>query len=1033
MNAAELAVLLSRPAPRHLIELDMSADERQNVRAEQRHQFERGLLLWAKTGHPSACGLMREAIAVIGATQPDPAARQFCWLAEAALDTCGERDAASRELALALGREVKVLAEGRFELPEPLALKLWERVRAAPAAGSDTIAAVQHHYDQPAASAAVPAATVPEAVSIPELEIAFEPIDEPAALAAEVPELADSLPPPVAASIPELDIAFEPIDEPAAPAAEVPELVESLPPPAAALIPELDIAFEPIDEPAALAAEVPELAEPLSPPAAAPIPELDIAFEPIDEPAAPAAEVPELAEFLPPLVATPIPELDLAFEPTDELAVPAAEVPELAEFLPLVEAPAVDSLPAVDIPVLAPVAPEVADLPAEAALSLLEPEPMPVADHAPSSDDFTPASLAEAPAPAALSPLPLPMRAPTRTEPHPDVAIYFALASALQSNWQRIAGGSAMHFGLFHDALLTLVNGLPSIGIAPLSRLAEILLARAEELPVAGPAAWEADEIAAALQTMSSTLMAYPAVDDGHLQALLAHCARLALPDDAEADEPAPAAAPADFAAAPLPEAELVQLAADIGTLADVPPAAPASIALEDIPLLSLAADREESEDNRAADNRAIDRAAFVLMAGAQVKQLAQAHALARQHGIDAAFVDSAAALAVAAGQAGEVALAELAAAYAAALAGCHEAPAALLELSADVIAVLADMAGAVQRGEAVEPAPDLVEVLVELTPAEAGTVPVAAAVEPEPSAPALAAVEGAPEVDLAAWMPRADSTATAAEAAETVAAVEALAWPAPTESLPESVDVLAEPAAVAPSSPAAAPDLPDASIPALTPVPLAVPAVAEIPPEAAEDAILAEAFASVEAAEMADPLGAPAAALWEEDILEPAIEPAAIAEMPVLAEVESAPAGAPDAQPAGDWLSRLGEEGVVGVMPPFEPLAGDESMPAVPAGLADQIAALAAMTSMENRAWSEDGKPVSAEEAPPAAGEQAGAVSRGELMPDSLPELNFDDLPDLGFVPAPAPKAAPKTVAVSDPFDFELPVLGEDKPASHR
>ena len=156
-------------------------------------------------------------------------------------------------------------------------------------------------------------------------------------------------------------------------------------------------------------------------------------------------------------------------------------------------------------------------------------------------------------------------------------------------------------------------------------------------------------------------------------------------------------------------------------------------------------------------------------------------------------------------------------------------------------------------------------------------------------------------------------------------------------------------------------------------------------------------------------------------------------AEMPVLAEMESAPAGAPDAQPAGDWLSRLGEEGMVGVMPPFEPLAGDESMPVVPAGLADQIAALAAMTSMENRAWSEDGKPVSAGDAPPAAGEQAGAVSRGELMPDSLPELNFDDLPDLGFVPAPAPKAAPKTVAVSDPFDFELPVLGEDKPASHR
>ena len=54
MTADELARLLAAPAPRFLIELDVPMENRALLAADQLHHFERGLLLWNKTGHPQA-------------------------------------------------------------------------------------------------------------------------------------------------------------------------------------------------------------------------------------------------------------------------------------------------------------------------------------------------------------------------------------------------------------------------------------------------------------------------------------------------------------------------------------------------------------------------------------------------------------------------------------------------------------------------------------------------------------------------------------------------------------------------------------------------------------------------------------------------------------------------------------------------------------------------------------------------------------------------------------------------------------------
>ena len=69
MTADELARLLAAPAPRFLIELDVPMENRALLAADQLHHFERGLLLWNKTGHPQAVELMREALAVLGSLQ----------------------------------------------------------------------------------------------------------------------------------------------------------------------------------------------------------------------------------------------------------------------------------------------------------------------------------------------------------------------------------------------------------------------------------------------------------------------------------------------------------------------------------------------------------------------------------------------------------------------------------------------------------------------------------------------------------------------------------------------------------------------------------------------------------------------------------------------------------------------------------------------------------------------------------------------------------------------------------------------------
>mgnify|MGYP000408462594 CR=1 FL=1 len=62
--------------------------------------------------------------------------------------------------------------------------------------------------------------------------------------------------------------------------------------------------------------------------------------------------------------------------------------------------------------------------------------------------------------------------------------------------------------------------------------------------------------------------------------------------------------------------------------------------------------------------------------------------------------------------------IAPLAQAFADALDASAHDPAPVLEIGADVLAVLADMVHSLQQGEAPEGAPDLVEVLQALTPA---------------------------------------------------------------------------------------------------------------------------------------------------------------------------------------------------------------------------------------------------------------------------------------------------------------------------
>ena len=71
MTADELARLLAAPAPRFLIELDVPMENRALLAADQLHHFERGLLLWNKTGHPQAVELMREALAVLAGVAPE--------------------------------------------------------------------------------------------------------------------------------------------------------------------------------------------------------------------------------------------------------------------------------------------------------------------------------------------------------------------------------------------------------------------------------------------------------------------------------------------------------------------------------------------------------------------------------------------------------------------------------------------------------------------------------------------------------------------------------------------------------------------------------------------------------------------------------------------------------------------------------------------------------------------------------------------------------------------------------------------------
>ncbi|WP_315382308.1 hypothetical protein [Microvirgula aerodenitrificans] len=818
MNAAELAERLSRPAPRFLIALDVPPESRAQLAADQQHQFERGLLLWGRTGHQQAMDLMRETLAVLGSLQRDPVARQFCWLAEGALESCKDRSPATREILNALSQQVRSLATQTFTLPEALALSLWQRISVT--GGGETAAALRRHLNAPApVSPPAPAApdiptlapvadtiptvddiapTPPAAPSIPTLDPvadAIPTVDDivpaqsdtdipdlsldwavPAAATAaparepiesvrwvapsssyalptrmEVPPLLPVNEPAPAIDIPELSIgdALPPVDT--APATDIPELSigDALTPADSTPvidIPELSVSDALAPANTAPAIDIPELSigDALTPAAPAPaidIPELSVsdALAPADT--APAIDIPELSvsDALAPAdtaLATDIPELSIGDALTPADAAPAIDIPELsigealapADSAPVIDIPELsignaltpaDAAPAIDIPelsigeALAPAdAAPATDIPelsiGEALASTAGPAIPGLAEPVPAPVDMAPPP----PTPAPLPELPLianaPFAAPRQAlsiEPHPQAAVFAALAAALQSNWQRIANGSTSHFNLFRDALVTLNDGLPSLGTPALARLASALLTHADELPVCGPAADEGERVAEALDSLTDCLKRWPKLGEDDIEALEAH--QRALTEMPQAGTP-------------LPEGELQQLAADMQSLSatpadpvPAPPPAPASISLAEVPHLYAA-----PTDADVPSNAAIERAALGVAAQAHLTELIHGRSRASAGGgIDNDMVQAAQALAAEAEAAGETALGSLAAAFAAALDASRFHPEPVLEIGADIIAVLVDMIGSVQRGEPVEGAEDLVEVLVELTP----------------------------------------------------------------------------------------------------------------------------------------------------------------------------------------------------------------------------------------------------------------------------------------------------------------------------
>ncbi len=945
MTADELARLLAAPAPRFLIELDVPMENRALLAADQLHHFERGLLLWNKTGHPQAVELMREALAVLGSLQQQDVARQFCWLAEGALETCRDRDPGTRDLLMQLGREVRRLAAQTFVLPEILALSLWQRISVS--GGGEVAEAVRRHLtrqlealvaeaaaEPPLLATEAPAtdefvleldhpelepllhATAPElpllepvaglaappdipelAEVVPELTVELPspgqpatpaapeqagpaagaasladepapellvpdplPVPEPAAgpdieatLTAfeavspeDFPSLADEIVPdlhepvgqaPVAAPSPEAvaeamtgwqpESGAMPLEDEPVPELPVPEASPAPEPAAGPGIEDLLTAFEtvsPEDFPSLADEVVPDLHEPagqapVATPAATPladwtepelpvleeVPVLDMAaepgsgpmpgtFEPVDpesfpslmdeadavadepgaapealhpanlpdfpelaldmlaepEPAGMTPEIPELvlpmddaagemppaapagdsvpdmldipdlvlADMLPePVVAAAeevaMPELDLTFEALP--AGPAAAVmPEAGQAVAeAVPAEADDLLPLLsdfDLPELVTEA-EPALPPGEAGVGSALPSGMPDDMEWPVVEDILPAVATPAtpplpepepePEPEPVLPVServsvLPSALPRQAlvqEPHPDVAVFAALTGALQSNWQRIANGSALQFGLFHDALTTLIEGLPVLGEPELTRLAQVLLQRAEDLPVSGPTPAEAGLTAAALATLDRCLLGWPRLGEAERAALRAHSEALA------------------------PEAPEVEAVPEAG----MPLVAPVSPPVAEAPIPVDALPSAAGSPLRQADspsNEAVERAALAILAPASLERLTQGRARALQAGIDAGLVEDARELARTAREAHEAELAGLAQAFADALDASAHDPAPVLEIGADVLAVLADMVHSLQQGEAPEGAPDLVEVLQALTPA---------------------------------------------------------------------------------------------------------------------------------------------------------------------------------------------------------------------------------------------------------------------------------------------------------------------------
>ena len=703
--------LLTHPAPAHLIALELDDETRTRCLHEQRQQFERGLLLWLKTHHRAAHALMKESLTVLSALYPDDATRQFWWLAEGAVDTLSVDSAEDKQLAAHLAREIKHATEGTYSAPPDLVHTLWTHLEKSPISTPLTDTLRQHFAAKLTPTTAEPLATdnvdfEPQVASILE-DIA--PVDAPSPFVAEHTQ--------TSSAITELDL--DDLEPPAEPVTTMPLIAQDNVP----VIAEFDL-----DNLAAPDDELPQ--EPVatqedSTSAVAPleldIPELDdvvlddappLLEQALDETALLSHEPPLLEAVeqdddpipLPSHEHTPEAESDMPLDLSwlDEPTPTAAETPPMLDSITI--EPIEDTPPTEDVPHDADQDEEQYDalvemdiLPDHETTPIPEPIPEPIAladnlepqpeqDSTPSQNDpledlldiLAPEPVLEPVLEPALEPVP-----ETQSQ-DAQITVLTALISAVQSNWRSIANGSASYFGLFRDALGMLEKNLPALGVASLSHLTQALALRADELPLAGPDAEEADLIEHALGALAQALPHYRTLYSDELATLDALATQL--------EALTPTRPQTTEHSGLIPEASISALAAE----------------LDHFDQSATVVATEESTQVPSNHSTFVTHGMTLLHRMTTNRQHPEAiHLLATE----------AEALAIAAGQMGLHPISELAGCFATALERSQHHPEPLLEMASDILAVLTDQLEATQRGETPTAAPDLIEVLSALTP----------------------------------------------------------------------------------------------------------------------------------------------------------------------------------------------------------------------------------------------------------------------------------------------------------------------------